>query len=139
MGASIIVAAPAADVYSHWVHVEEFPEFMGSVHEVRRLEGDRFYLRVERGGREYESISQIVLLIPNRRMAWRTVSGAESSGVVGFDPVAGNKTLVSFKMKYVPDAGWEDSAELFERIKRRLENFRTYIESRPTMAQETKT
>jgi uncharacterized membrane protein len=96
VGASIIVDAPAADVYSHWIHVEEFPKFMGPVREIRRLEGDRFYWRVERSGREFESVSQIVLLIPNRRMAWRTVSGAESSGVVGFDPMAERKTLVSF-------------------------------------------
>jgi uncharacterized membrane protein len=137
VGASIIVEALAAETYNHWVHVEEFPKFMGSVREVKRMEGDRFYWRVERGGKEYESVSQIVLLIPNRRMAWRTISGAESSGVVGFDPLPGNKTLVSFKMKYVPDAGWEDAGALLERIKRRLANFKTYIESRPWTARQT--
>lgn len=134
MGASIIVEAPAEETYKHWVHVEEFPQFMGAVHEIRRLAEDRFYWRVERGGLEYESVLQIVLLIPNRRMAWRTISGVEGSGVVALDPLLGNRTNVSFKMKYAPHAGWEDPEALLERIKSRLEHFKTYVESHPETA-----
>ncbi|MEP6671218.1 MAG: SRPBCC family protein [Chthoniobacter sp.] len=137
VGASILVNAPAAEIYDHWVRVEEFPQFMRAVREVRRIEGDRFYWRVDRGGKEYESVLQIALRIPNRRMAWRTVSGAESSGVVGFDPLPGNKTLVSFKMKYAPESGWGDPADLLQRIKARLENFKNYIESLRGTTKET--
>jgi uncharacterized membrane protein len=130
VGASTIVNAPAGEIYNHWVHVEEFPRFMGAVREIRRIDDDHFYWRVERGGKEYESVLQIVLRIPARRMAWRTISGAESSGVVGFDPLADNRTRVSFKMKYAPNSGWEAPADLLERIQARLEKFKTYVESR---------
>ena len=106
---------------------------------VRRLERDRFFWRVERGGREYESILQIVLRIPNRRLAWRTVSGAESSGVVAIDPLPGNQTLVSFKMKFTPGAGWGDAVELQQRVRKRLENFKSYIESLPLEGGDAKT
>ena len=131
VGASILVDAPVHRVYEHWTRVEEFPKFMNAVREVRRTEGSRFYWRVERGGREYESILEIVLQIPERRIAWRTISGAESAGVVGFDPLPGDKTLVSFKMKYTPDAGWSNSAALLNRVRKRLENFKVFIESLP--------
>jgi uncharacterized membrane protein len=104
---------------------------MNAVREVRRIEGNRFFWRVERGGREYESTVEVVLQIPERRVAWRTIAGAESSGVVGFDPVPGNKTSVSFKMKYSPDAGWANSAALLTRIRKRLESFKAFIESIP--------
>jgi uncharacterized membrane protein len=139
VGASIVVRASAADSYQHWTHVEEFPQFMGAVREIKSINGDRFYWRVERGGQEYESVSQIVLRIPNRRMAWRTVSGAESAGVVGFDPLSNDTTLVSFKMKYATGAGWGDPADLLQRVRRRLENFKTYIESLPGAAKENQT
>lgn len=138
VGASIVVSARAEDVYTHWVHVEEFPHFMGKVREIRNMESDRFYWRVERHGKEYESVMQIVLRIPNRRMAWRTISGTESSGVVGFDPLTGDRTRVSFKMKYVPGAGWDDAEELLKRVTTRLENFKTYIESISSAKSETK-
>lgn len=127
--ASILVEAPVAKVYEQWSKVEEFPAFMKAVREVKRVEGDRFYWRVERGGKEYESVSQIVLQIPLRRIAWRTTSGAESSGVVALDPMPGNKTQVSFKMKYAPDAGWDAPSTLRRRVKTRLKNFKSYIES----------
>ncbi|EDY20215.1 cyclase/dehydrase [Chthoniobacter flavus Ellin428] len=138
VGASIVVSARVEEVYTHWVHVEEFPHFMGAVREIRNMEDNRFYWRVERHGKEYESELQIVLRIPNRRMAWRTISGAESSGVVGFDPLAGDKTRVSFKMKYVPGAGWEDAEELLKRVTARLENFKTYVESISALKSEAR-
>jgi uncharacterized membrane protein len=131
VGASIIVEAPVQRVYEQWTKIEEFPKFMNAVREVRRIEGNRFFWRVERGGREYESILEVVLRIPERRIAWRTVAGAESSGVVGFDPLPDNRTVVSFKMKYSPDAGWSNSAALLARIRKRLENFKVFIESLP--------
>ena len=47
-----------------WSKVEEFPAFMKAVREVKRVEGDRFPWRVERGGNEDESVSQIILRNP---------------------------------------------------------------------------
>jgi uncharacterized membrane protein len=129
VGATIPVNAPVHRVYEQWTRIEEFPKFMNAVREVRRIEGNRFLWRVERGGREYESTVEVMLRIPERRVAWRTVSGVESSGVVGFDPLPGNKTLVSFKMKYSPNAGWSNSAALLTRVRKRLVNFKQFIES----------
>lgn len=135
VGASIVVDAPTNEVYDHWIRVEEFPRFMAPVREIKRIDGNHFYWRVERGGREYEALLEIVLRIPNRRMAWRTLAGAESSGVVAFDPLAGNKTRVSFKAKYAPNVGWDDTEDLLERLIARLENFKTYVEGLPGKAE----
>jgi len=125
------VDAPVRRVYEQWTKIEEFPKFMNAIREVRRIEGNRFFWRVERGGREYESVVEVVLLIPERRIAWRSIAGAESSGVVGFDPLPGNQTLVTFKMRFTPDAGWANSTALLFRIKKRLESFKAFIESLP--------
>lgn len=131
---TVVVDAPIDRVYERWTHVEDFPRFMPAVREMRRIDGKRFHWRVERGGREYEATFEIVLRIPQRRIAWRTISGSESSGVVCFGPELGRRTRVSFKMKYAPDAGWDSPAELRERLRTRLSRFKALMEEMPRPA-----
>ncbi|HWC61269.1 MAG TPA: SRPBCC family protein [Verrucomicrobiae bacterium] len=126
---AIIVNAPIEEVYEQWTHIEDFPKFMPAVLEMRRVDETHFHWVVERGGRNYEATFQIVLRIPQRRIAWRTVSGSESSGVVCFDPEVGRKTRVTFKMVYAPDAGWDSPAALLRRLKLRLGKFKALMEA----------
>ena len=127
----IIVDESARKVYEQWLHVEDFPKFMPAVREMRRLDESHFHWRVERGGREYEATFEVMLRIPDRRIAWRTIYGSESSGVVCFDPEIGSKTKVVFKMKYVPGAGWDSPEALRKRLKIRLRKFKDLMESPP--------
>jgi uncharacterized membrane protein len=125
---SIIVDAPIGRVYNQWTHIEDFPRFMPAVREMRRIDETHFHWRVERGDREYESTFEVVLRIPERRIAWRTISGSESSGVVCFAAEFGRKTSVIFKMKYVEGAGWQSSSALKKRLRSRLKNFKALME-----------
>ncbi|MDR3406753.1 MAG: SRPBCC family protein [Chthoniobacter sp.] len=129
VGASVEVNLPVADIFRRWGGIENFPHFMTAVREIRWLEGDRFYWRVERAGREYESVIEVTLRIPERRIAWRTISGTESAGVVSFEATSDKTARVSFEMRYATDAGWNDPSELLRRIKIRLEEFRNLVES----------
>lgn len=131
---SIIVNAPIDRVYQQWTRIEDFPKFMPAVRELHRIDETHFHWRVERGGREYESTFQVVLRIPERRIAWRTISGSESSGVVCFAAELGQKTSVTFKMKYVEGAGWQSATALGKRLKSRLRNFKALIEAAPSAA-----
>ena len=124
----IIVDASVERVYRQWTRIEDFPKFMPAVREMRRIDETHFHWRVERGGHEYESTLEVILRIPGRRIAWRTISGAESSGVVCFAAELGQKTTVSFKMKYVEGAGWQSSNALRKRLKSRLQNFKALME-----------
>jgi uncharacterized membrane protein len=126
---SIVVDAPIDQVYQQWTCIEDFPKFMPAVREMRRIDEKHFHWRVERGGREYESTFEVVLRIPERRIAWRTTSGSESSGVVCFAAEVGHKTRVTFKMKYVGGAGWDSAAELLERLRSRLNNFKALMDA----------
>jgi len=129
---SIIVNAPVQRVYGQWKRIEDFPKFMPAVREMRRIDETHFRWRVERCGREYESTFEVVLRIPERRIAWRTISGSESSGVVCFAAELGQKTSVTFKMKYVEGAGWQSAAALRKRLKSRLMNFKALMEAAPS-------
>ena len=126
---SIIVHAPIGKVYEQWTRIEDFPKFMPAVREMRRIDENHFFWRVKRGDREYEAMFEVVLRIPERRIAWRTISGCESSGVVSFMRELGNQTRVTFKMKYVPHAGWASPAALLARLRLRLKYFKALIEA----------
>jgi uncharacterized membrane protein len=125
---SIEVQAPLGEVYGRWTRVEEFPLFMKSLREVRRVDERRFYWRAERDGLAYEAVEEISLMIPNQRIAWRNVSGAENSGVVSFEPLEPGLTRVTLDLAYVPDSGWHDPSALADRIERTLEAFRDLVE-----------
>jgi uncharacterized membrane protein len=131
---SIEVHAPVEEVYGRWTRVEDFPLFMRSLREVRRLGERRFYWRAERDGIPYEAVEEISLTIPNHRIAWRNVSGAENSGVVSFDSLAPDLTRVTLDLAYVPDSGWHEPYALAERIELTLDAFRDLIE--PSVMEE---
>jgi uncharacterized membrane protein len=102
---------------------------MMAVREIKLLEGDRFYWRVERVGRECESMIEVTLQIPKQRIAWRTISGVEYARVVSFEAASDKTTRVSFELKYATDAGWDNPGELLQRVESRLEAFKNLVES----------
>ncbi len=131
---SIEVHAPVEEVYARWTHVEEFPLFMPSLREVRRVDERRYHWRAVRDGVPYEAMEEISLMIPNHRIAWRNVSGGENSGVVSFDSVAPDVTRVTLDLAYVPDSGWHEPTALAARIERILDGFRELAE--PSIMEE---
>src|ERR1700736_3866783 len=112
---STIVDAPIAASYELWKRVEEWPRFLKAIREVRRIDDTCFSWKAERAGMECEAIAEITLLIPERRIAWRTISGARNSGLVVFGEEPGGKTRISFQMRYEPDAGWQNPQVVAER------------------------
>ena len=127
---SINVAAPIAQAFEPWLNVEAWPMFLKAIREVRRIDEKQFRMSVERGGQEYESVAEITLVIPERRIAWRSVSGAASAGVVCFQALADNMTEVNLKMQYHADAGWHHPDALAERLEYHLTCFKEFIESK---------
>ncbi|MGA3170968.1 MAG: SRPBCC family protein [Chthoniobacteraceae bacterium] len=125
---SIEVHAPVEEAYGRWTHIEDFPLFMRSLREVRRVGERRFYWRAEREGIAYESVEEISLMIPNHRIAWRNVSGSENSGVVTFEELGPELTFVTLDLAYEPDSGWHEPYALAERIELTLDAFRDLVE-----------
>ena len=126
---STVVSAPIADVYEHWTRLEEFPRFMEDVREVRKVEEKRYLTISEVDGQQYESLVEVMLEIPERRIAWRSVSGPESSGMVFFEPDSSGGTRVGFKMRYAADEGLHQPVALEERLRSHLRNFKRLIEA----------
>jgi uncharacterized membrane protein len=125
---TVTVSANAQVVYERWNRIEKHSSFMEGVKEIRWLDEKRFTLVSEFGGSLFESLCEVVLRIPGKRIAWRTLTGADSSGVVCFDSVGTGSVAVTLKMRYNPNDGWSDEVEIKRRIERNLARFKKLVE-----------
>jgi uncharacterized membrane protein len=125
---TVCVQAPIDIVYERWDRMEEFPSFMEGVREITRIDSKRFNLVSEMEGKIFTAICETTLRIPERRIAWRTLSGPDSSGVVCFQNAGGGRTDVTLKMRYDPSTGWENREQVEARLQRNLRRFKELVE-----------
>src|SRR4051812_42375278 len=78
----VVVRAPVNRVYGQWARIEDVPRFITSLRDVRRIDDTHFCYVWHPNGEDKQGIFQIVLQIPGRRIAWRTISNGFMSGVV---------------------------------------------------------
>ena len=130
----IDVAVPVRTAYNQWTQFEAFPQFMEGVKEVRQLDDNRLQWRAEIGGKEETWEAEIVEQIPDRKIAWRSVSGTPNAGTVLFEPLDEGHTRIMLTMDYQPQGLTENvgSALGFDdrRVKGDLERFKDVVESR---------
>ena len=104
---TVDVNAPAAEVFAYWRNLETFPLWMAHVREVRYLGGDRYHWVVDGPlGKPVEWDSELLNVVENREMTWRSVAGSEveHTGRVRFEE-AGGTTRVHVQMAYAPPGG----------------------------------
>jgi uncharacterized membrane protein len=132
---SIDVNVPASVAYNQWTQFEEFPGFMEGVESVRQLDDRRLHWRANVGGKVEEWDAEITEQIPDKRIAWKSTSGAPNSGVVTFHRLDDEKTRLMLQLEYEPQTWAESLGDLLGFLTRRvqgdLERFKEFIESRP--------
>ena len=75
-------------------------------------------------GKDKQGIFQIVLQIPGRRIAWRTMSNGFMSGVVSFEPRSERETEITLKIRSI-----FDPPNLSRRVEEYLHNFKRLVEN----------
>jgi uncharacterized membrane protein len=120
----ILVKAPIARVYEQWSRIEDLPKFITPLREVRRIDDTRFSYTWNPNGGVQKGIFHIVLQIPGRRIAWRTVSNGFMSGVVSFEPRSQQETEVTLKIRSI-----FDPPNLSRRVEEYLHNFKRLVEN----------
>lgn len=130
----IVVDVPVEAAYNQWTQFESFPEFMEGVKEVVQLDEKRLRWSAEIAGKDEEWEAEITEQVPNRHIAWRSVTGAMNAGSVRFQPAGGGNTKVSLELMYEPRDAAEkvgDALGFLERqVSADLERFKKFIESR---------
>jgi uncharacterized membrane protein len=126
---SIVVKAPIGSVYRQWLRIEDFPKFMPAVKEVQKRDGGHFAIAASLNGKRHEGVLEIMLQVPERRLAWRALSGRPSkyfaSGVVSFTSRPDQSTCVTLKMC----PGFDGAVSL--RMQGYLRNFKRFMERLP--------
>ena len=121
----IVVRAPVERVYAQWARIEELPAYIPALREVRRIDETHFSYRWHPNGDDHQGVLQVVLRIPGRRIAWRTLSNGFMSGMVGFEPRSQSETGVTLKIRSI-----FDPPTLSQRVEEYLGNFKRLVESR---------
>ena len=126
------IAVPVEEAYESWTNFEEFPKFMHRVLEVKQEDDDKIHWRekIWFSTREWEG--EITDKRKNDRIAWKSVSGTQHSGVISFHRLDRNLTRVLVTVDFVPSGMIEKMASGMRFVKRAVEadlaRFKAYVE-----------
>ncbi|MGH8763456.1 MAG: SRPBCC family protein [Nitrosospira sp.] len=131
---SIEVNMPVSVAYNQWTQFEDFPKFMKGVCEVRQLDDTHLYWRAEIAGKEEQWDAEITEQIPDKRIAWRSASGAKNAGVVTFHKISDSTTRIMLQMDYGTKGFMERLGDALGagklRVRGDLKRFKAFLENR---------
>jgi uncharacterized membrane protein len=138
---SIEVEVPVGEVYDYWQTLENLPQFMTNVEEVRSTGPDTTHWRVKGPlGTSLEFDARTTQDQENESIGWNTENGeVQTSGQVRFLEVTPSRTRVEVQMNYW-DAPGGRAGEVASRIvanpqvmvQQDLQNFKEIIEGTAT-------
>ncbi len=138
---SVVVEAPVSRVYEYWRDLENLPNFMANVEEVRATGPDRTHWVIKGPlGAKMEFDAETTQEEENRALGWNSVDGnVETSGQVRFQELGPERTRVEVTMNYADPPGGK-IGEVGSRIvsnpqvmvDQDLYNFKEIIEGRAT-------
>jgi uncharacterized membrane protein len=104
---SVMIDAPVARAYDYWRNLENLPNFMTNIEEVRVLGPDRTHWRVKGPlGAKMEYDAQITQDEENRAIGWNSVDGdVQTSGQVRFQELGPERTRIEVTMNYSDPPG----------------------------------
>ena len=100
---SIVVNAPVADVYQRWLAFEDYPKFITVIKRVRKLDANHFVASLGFNGKQYDTTLEMMLCVPERRLAWRTLADHRApdhlaAGMLSFTSLSDQNTRVTLKL-----------------------------------------
>jgi uncharacterized membrane protein len=124
---SIVINAPVAAVYNRWLAFEDYPKFITAIKRVRRLDANQFVASLGFNGKQYDTTLEMILRVPERRLAWRTLADRHApdhfaAGVVSFTPLSDQSTCVTLRLTS------SFGGAVSNRIGKYLHNFKRLIE-----------
>jgi uncharacterized membrane protein len=130
----IDVDVPVRAVYNQWTQFETFPQFMEGVKDVRQIDDTHVHWHAKVWGKDVEWDAEITEQDPDKRISWKSVSGAHNAGTVRFESLGPNRTRVRLVMAYQPIGAAEnlgDALGLLERqVQTSVEQFKRFVEAR---------
>jgi uncharacterized membrane protein len=131
---SIVVDVPVRTAYDQWTQFEEFPQFMEGIEKVRQ-DGDKMtHWHATIAFKEVQWDAEITEQTPDKRVSWRSTTGAHNAGTVSFQPIGESQTKVTLGLEYEPSGFFENVGSALglvdARVEGDLQRFKQFIESR---------
>jgi uncharacterized membrane protein len=131
---TIDINLPVTAVYNQWTQFEEFPNFMEGIEEIIQNDIRHLHWKANIGGKTEEWDAVIYEQIPDKVIAWRSISGAVNNGIVKFTALSNVKTKVKVEIAYEPKTALEKTGDALGAVSRRiagdLKRFKDFIEER---------
>jgi len=131
---AIDVNVPIRIAYDQWTQFETFPKFMEGVENVVQGDDKTLHWTAKIAGQRKEWTAEITDQTPDKRIAWKSISGDENAGAVMFESLAPDKTKITLKLDADPEGVVETVGAnlgfLERRVKGDLERFKKFIEER---------
>jgi uncharacterized membrane protein len=131
---TVEVDRPIRTVYNQWTQFEDFPHFMAGVKEVRQIDDTHLAWHAEVFGKDKEWEAEITEQEPDRRISWKSISGAPNAGTVRFEPLGADRTRVRLAIAYEPEGLIENVGDALGAMRMQVESsvkdFKEFIESR---------
>jgi uncharacterized membrane protein len=124
----VVVKAAVDRVYEQWSRLEELPKFVTLLGKVQRIDDTHFSYTWHPDGSNQKGVFHIILQVPGRRIAWRSMSNGFMSGVVSFEPRSQGETEVTLKIRSI-----FDPPSLSQRVEEYLGNFKRLVENGDTI------
>ena len=138
---SVVVEAPVSRVYEYWRDLENLPNFMTNIEEVRTTGPRTTHWRIKGPlGAKMEFDAQTTQEEENSALAWNSVGGnVETSGQVRFQELGPERTRVEVTLNYadppggkIGEIGSKIVANPQVMVDQDLYNFKEIIEGRAT-------
>ena len=124
----VVVKATVDRVYEQWSRLEDLPKFVTPLRKVQRIDDTHFSYTWHPDGSNQKGVFHIILQVPGRRIAWRSMSNGFMSGVVSFEPRSQEETEVTLKIRSI-----FDPPSLSQRVEEYLGNFKRLVENGDTI------
>ncbi|HAQ59581.1 MAG TPA: cyclase [Microbacterium sp.] len=132
---TIDVDVPVGTAYNQWTQFESFPHFLDEVESITQKDDTHTRWKVKVGGAEREFDAEITEQHPDERVAWKSTGGdTHHAGAVTFHKLSETETRVTAQIDWEPEGMLEKAGSLIgvgkHAVKKDLENFKKFIESR---------
>jgi carbon monoxide dehydrogenase subunit G len=126
------VAVPVEVAYKAWTQFDKFPNFMHRVQSVEKTGNDEVQWEEKIWFSKRQWKGKITERRKNDRIAWKTTSGTQHTGIVSFHKIGDNLTRVMVTVDFHPTGMIEKMGSGLRFVKRAVQadlaRFKTYVE-----------
>ncbi|EST39078.1 hypothetical protein N566_03970 [Streptomycetaceae bacterium MP113-05] len=99
---TVDVEAPVEVTWALWSDVTRWPQFLSHVQKVAVIDDRTFSWWLALPGADKVFTAELTELVPQERIAWRTMGGVEHAGVVTFHHTGAATSRVALQIEYHP-------------------------------------